>query len=46
MIAVLRDVLWIGSISAIATGLWWICPAASLIGTGGIILAILVLPRR
>lgn len=41
-----RDIIGIAAISAIAVGLWWWHPAASLVGTGGIILAGLVLLRR
>jgi len=46
MIEIFRDILWIGSVASIATGLWWVDPSASLVGTGIIVIASLVAPRR
>jgi type IV secretory pathway protease TraF len=46
IVTVIRDALYLIAIGSIAVGLWWIHPAASLVGTGGIVLAGLVLLRR
>jgi len=46
IVGIVRDLLWFASVAAIATGLWWLHPAAALIGTGGIVLVCLVMPRR
>ncbi len=46
IVEIVRDVIAAAAISAIAAGLWWVHPAASLVGTGCLVLAGLVLLRR
>lgn len=41
-----RDIIGLAALSAVTYGLWILHPAAAYIGTGGIILAGLVLLRR
>ena len=46
IVEIVRDIIGAVCVSAIAVGLWWWHPAASLVGTGLLVLAGLVLIRR